>query len=64
VKTLVDPLNGEQSLCWEILEYVLKDFSDVEDLVSGIAVWWVLFSSKFAGIVSVTVGALVFLALD
>lgn len=64
VKTLVDPLDGEQSLCWEILEYVLKDFSDVEDLVSRIAMWSVLFSSTFAGSVSVTVGALVFLALD
>ena len=62
-KTLVDPLDGEQSLCWETLEYVLKDFSDVEHLVCRIAVWSVLFSSTFAGSVSVTVGALVFLAL-
>ena len=63
IETLVDPLNTEQCLCWETLEYVPKDFSDVEDLVSGIAVWSVLFGSKRAGSVSVMVGALAFLAL-
>lgn len=63
VKKLVNPLDSEERLCWETLEYALENFDGGEDSVACFAAFQIVLCLKFGHSVSILVGVLVLLSL-